>query len=41
MLVRLDAFDGLAARCAVWMLLGEAKGETVQAIAAGQTWLEI
>jgi predicted esterase len=41
MLLRLDSFDGLAARCTVWMLLGEAKGETVERIAAGETWLEV
>jgi predicted esterase len=41
MLIRLDAFDGLAARCAVWMLLDETNGETVERIAAGETWLEV
>jgi dienelactone hydrolase len=41
MLRRNDAFDGLAARCAVWMLLGRAEGPTVRRIAAGETWLEV
>lgn len=41
MLIRLDAFDGLSARCAMWMLLGEIKGDTVKRIAAGETWLEV
>jgi alpha-beta hydrolase superfamily lysophospholipase len=41
MLRRRDAFDGLAARCAVWMLLGEAVGTTVQRIASGETWIEV
>jgi pimeloyl-ACP methyl ester carboxylesterase len=41
MLRRNDAFDGLAARCVVWMLLGRTEGETVRRIAAGETWLEV
>jgi pimeloyl-ACP methyl ester carboxylesterase len=41
MLRRNDSFDGLAARCAVWMLLRRAEGETVRRIAAGETWLEV
>jgi predicted esterase len=41
MLGRLDTFDGLAARCAAWMLLGQLDGTVVQRIAAGETWLEV
>jgi predicted esterase len=41
MLGRLDTFDGLAARCAAWMLLGQVEGTVVQRIAAGETWLEV
>ena len=41
MLSRRDAFDGLAARCAVWMLLGEIDGTTVQHIASGESWLQV
>jgi pimeloyl-ACP methyl ester carboxylesterase len=41
MLGRLDTFDGLAAQCAVWMLLGQAEGTVVKRIAAGETWLEV
>jgi predicted esterase len=41
MLRRRDAFDGLAARCAVWMLLGRAEGDTVQRIAAGASALTL
>lgn len=41
MLGRLDTFDGVAARCAVWMLLGQAEGTVVKRIAAGETWLEV
>jgi predicted esterase len=33
-------FDGLAARCAVWMLLGETQPGIVERIAAGERWLE-
>jgi predicted esterase len=40
MLSRLETFDGLAARCAVWMLLGEADGAVVERIAAGEAWLD-
>jgi predicted esterase len=41
MLRRVDAFDGLAARCVMWMLLGEAEGQLVRRIAAGEEWLEL
>jgi alpha-beta hydrolase superfamily lysophospholipase len=41
MLRRLDTFDGLAAECAAWMLLGQVEGAVVQRIAAGEAWLEI
>lgn len=41
MLRHMDAFDGLAARCVMWMLLGTVEGQTVQKIAAGQQWLEL
>ena len=41
MLGRRDAFDGLAARCAVWMLLGELLGATVQRINARESWLGV
>jgi Alpha/beta hydrolase family len=37
----MDAFDGLAARCVVWMLLGTVAGQTVRSIAAGEEWLEL
>jgi alpha-beta hydrolase superfamily lysophospholipase len=40
MLGRLNTFDELAARCAVWMLLGQADGAIMRRIAAGETWLE-
>ncbi len=39
MLTHRSAFDTLAARCAVWMLLGEVVGATVERIAAGETRL--
>ena len=41
MLGHLDAFDGLAARCVVWMLLGRVEGAVVQRIADGETWLQL
>ncbi len=41
MLTRMAAFDGLAARCALWMLLGEIEGSTVRRIAAGETLLRV
>jgi dienelactone hydrolase len=41
MLGRRDGFDGLAAGCAVWMLLGQAEGAIVKRIAAGEAWLEV
>ena len=41
MLRRLDMFDGLAAQCAAWMLLGQVEGTVVRRIAAGETWLEV
>ena len=41
MLSHMDAFDGLAARCVMWMLLGEVDGAIVQRIAAGETWLQV
>lgn len=40
MLGHRDAFDGLAARCCAWMLLGDVQGAIVTRIAAGDTWLE-
>jgi predicted esterase len=41
MLRRLDTFDGLAAQCAAWMLLGQVQGAVVERIAAGEIWLEV
>ena len=41
MLGRIDTFDGLAAQCAAWILLGQADGTVVKRIAAGETWLEV
>ena len=41
MLGRVAAFDGLAARCAAWMLLGETDGPIVARIAAGETALRV
>jgi dienelactone hydrolase len=41
MLGRRDAFDGLAARCVVWMLLGEIDGAIIEQIAGGERWLEL
>lgn len=41
MLRRVDAFDGLAARCVNWMLLGEIEGDIVHRIAAGEAWLKL
>jgi pimeloyl-ACP methyl ester carboxylesterase len=41
MLGRRDAFDGLAADCAMWMLLGRAEDPIVRRIAAGETWLDV
>jgi alpha-beta hydrolase superfamily lysophospholipase len=41
MLRRRDTFDGVAARCTVWMLLGEAVGTIVQRIASGETSIEV
>lgn len=35
------AFDGLAARCAAWMLLGAVRGTTMRRIAGGETELRI
>jgi len=35
------AFDGLAARCAAWILLGRVRGDTVRRIAAGETLLTL
>ncbi len=41
MLRRHEAFDTLAARCVVWMLLGEVLDTTVQRLVAGETWIEV
>jgi predicted esterase len=41
MLGRLDTFDGLAAQCAAWMLLGQVEGPVVERIVAGETSLEV
>ena len=41
MLRRREAFDTLAARCAVWMLLGEVIGQTVGRIAAHEPCIEV
>ncbi len=41
MLGRLDTFDGLAGRCAAWMLLGQVQGAILERIVAGETWLEV
>jgi predicted esterase len=41
MLGHRDAFDGLAAQCAAWMLLGNAEGEVMERIAAGASWLDV
>ena len=41
MLGRIDTFDGLAAQCAAWILLGQVEGTVVKRIAAGETWLEV
>jgi pimeloyl-ACP methyl ester carboxylesterase len=41
MLHRRSAFDGLAARCVAWMLLGELQGELVRRIAAGEQTITV
>ena len=41
MLSRRGDFDGLAADCVAWMLLGVTQTDVVKRIAAGQTWLEL
>jgi alpha-beta hydrolase superfamily lysophospholipase len=41
MLGHRDAFDGLAARCVAWMLLGSVEGEVMERIRSGATWLEV
>jgi len=41
MLRRRAAFDTLAARCVVWMLLGEILDSTVKRLASGETWIEV
>jgi len=41
MLRRVDAFDGLAARCVMWILLGQVEGQQVERISAGERWLEL
>ena len=41
MLSHRDAFDGLAARCVAWMLLGRVEGEAMKRISSGATWLDV
>jgi predicted esterase len=41
MLGRRETFDGVAAQCAVWMLLGRVEGAVVDRIAGGETYVEL
>ena len=41
MLGRLETFDGLAARSAAWMLLGQVDDAVIERIDDGETWLEV
>jgi pimeloyl-ACP methyl ester carboxylesterase len=41
MLSHREAFDGLAARCVAWMLLGSVEGEVMERISSGATWLDV
>lgn len=41
MLPHREAFDGLAARCVAWMLLGRVEGATVQRLSTGAAWVDV